>query len=337
MIVRAVVPIPRHVSGLVVLVALALAPPFLACGSSTVTSGVAIGKIGHGLSASAQTVPQGAEVCVLQDALATPAPGTAEKPAAETCAKAIKSDQLWRGAMVVLAAHADRLGALGGGTKPETAGQLEAALTRVRGSDWAEPSDPQEQAARDAVTQLANQMSAGDSKADLAKAIKDAAPPVKTVCDGLTSYLDKQVQGVIDIETEVEKRRTSHVSRRCGKVGDQGVCVSDSFLDRITYANVYGRAAAVADSHAETRDTLAAFCAAHQKLAEAAAKGQIDKDQTYLDVVAAVKAAPSSQRPSSQPPFSSASAKSRASAAPPVSQPPAASAKSSAPAPADKK
>src|SRR6185369_12659088 len=143
-------------------------------------------------------------------------------------------------------------------------------LTRVRGSDWAEPNDPQEQAARDAVTQLANQMSAGDSKADLSKAVKDASAPVKTICDGLTAYLDKQVQGVVDIETEMEKRRTGHLNRRCGKVGEQGICVSESFLDRITYANMYSRAAAVADSHAEARDTLTAFCTVHQKLADAA-------------------------------------------------------------------
>jgi hypothetical protein len=317
--------------GLVALLGLLLAPPFLACGSSTVTSGVAIGKVGHGLSTSAQTVPQGAQVCVLQDALATPPPGAVEKPVGETCAKAIKSDQIWRRTMIVLGAHADRVGALGAGAKPETAGQLEAAL--AQGGEWPEPNDQQEQAARDAATQLASQMTAGDSKADLAKVVQGAAAPVKTICDGLTSYLDKQVQGVVDIETEMEKRRTGHANRRCGKVGDQGVCVSESFLDRITYASMYSRAAALADSHAETRDTLTAFCAAHQKLAEAAANGKVEKDQTYLDVIAAVKAAPSSQPPSSQPPFSAPSAKGSASASPPSPAPPS-SPKGSAPAPA---
>jgi hypothetical protein len=240
----------------------------------------------------------------------------------ETCAKAIKSDQLWRRAMVVLAAHGDRLGALSSGEKPETTGQLEGALTRVRGPEWTEVNDPQEQAARDAVTQLVTQMSAGDSKADLAKAVKDAAPPVKTICDGLTSYLDKQLQGVNDVETEVEKRRAAHANRRCGKVGDQGFCVSESFLDRTAYASMYNRAAQVAGSHMQARDAVTTFCTVHQKLAEAAANGKLEKEQTYLDIVATVNAIPSASQPAPQQP---------------TLPPPAPSTKSSAPATPDKK
>ena len=108
MIARPVVPTRRHKTGFIALAGVALAPVFLACGGSTVTSGVAVGKFGQGLSASAQTVPQGTAVCVLQDALT---PSASEKPAGETCEKAIKSDRLWRGSMSVLAAHADRIGA----------------------------------------------------------------------------------------------------------------------------------------------------------------------------------------------------------------------------------
>jgi hypothetical protein len=300
-------------------------------------SGVAIGKVGHGLSRSAQSVPQGAEICSLQDALATPGFGV-EKPTNETCAKAIKSDQLWRRALIVLAAHGDRLEALASGEKPETAGQLEAALTRVHGPDWAEANDAQEQAARDAVTQLAGQMGAGDSKADLGKAVKDAAPPVKTLCDGLTAYLDKQVQGVADVQTEVEKRRTGHANRRCGKLGEQGVCVSESYLDRIAYANIYNRAAEVAGSHLQTRDTLSVFCTVHQKLADAASNGQLQKDQTYTDIVAAVKASPSSPTPAPLAPASgsqqpSASPPSAGSTGAPTPRPPASQAPTPSPAP----
>jgi len=292
-----IVPVPR-----LALLACLIAPVLVGCGSSTATSGVAIGKVGRGLSTSAQTVPQGAEVCVLQDALAAPAPGPAEKPPGETCAKAIKSDQIWRRAMVVLGAHADRLGTLGSGAKPENTGQLESALTGVRG-EWGEPNDAQEQAARDAVTQLANQMGASDSKTDLTKAVKDAAPQVKTLCEGLAQYLDKQVQALVEIETEVEKRRTGHKGTRCGKVGEQALCVSESYLDRVSYANVYTRAAAGADNHAQAKDTLAGFCAVHQKLADAAAKGNVDKDETTRDVVATVKSLTPTQPPSTQPPF----------------------------------
>jgi len=305
MIERVVVQIPRRVTWLVAAVGLAIAPALPACASSSVMSGVAVGKVGHGLSTSAQTVPQGAEVCALQDALATPA--AAQKPTSETCAKATKSDQLWRRAMMVLAAHADRLDALASGAKPETAGQLDAALTGVRGPDCIQVDDPQEQAARDAVTQLVTQMSAGDPKADLGKAVQEAAPRVRTICDGLTAYLDKQVQGVTDVANEVEKRRAGRTNNRCGKVGDQVVCESESFLDRIVYADLFGKAAAVQSSHMQARDTVAAFCAAHQKLAEAGANGQLQKDQTYLDIVAAVKAAPSSSQPASPTPAATAS------------------------------
>jgi hypothetical protein len=75
---------------------------------SNVMSSVAVGTFAQGLSARSQTVPQGTEVCVLQDALASPAAGTPEKPAGETCSRAIKSDQLWRRTMLVLAAHANQ-------------------------------------------------------------------------------------------------------------------------------------------------------------------------------------------------------------------------------------
>jgi hypothetical protein len=268
-----------------------------ACATNTVASGVAVGRVGHGLSAKAQTVPQGAEVCALGEALAATPPGATEKPLSETCSKAAKSDELWRRSMVVLAAHADKLDALASGAKPETAGQLEAATTGVRGADWIQVDDAQEQAARDAVAQLVSQMGTSAPKADLAKVVQDAAPHVKTLCEGLTAYLDKEVKAAADIENDVEKKRAARANHRCGMLDNRTICVSESFVDRIVYAEVYGRAAAVASSHMEARDAVATFCAAHQKLEEVSANGQLAKDQAYLDVVEAVKAAPRSQSP----------------------------------------
>src|SRR5262245_36514946 len=81
----------------------ALAAALSACGGP-VASGVAVGKVRHGLAVRAGTAPQGAEVCGLQEAIAG-----SEKPVSETCAKAVKSDHLWRRSMIVLAAHADTL------------------------------------------------------------------------------------------------------------------------------------------------------------------------------------------------------------------------------------
>ncbi len=274
-------------------VALALS----ACASGPVMSGVAVGKVGQGLGERAQTVPQGAEVCALQEAMGPATPGATEKPTSETCRKAMTSDQLWRRAMVVLGAHADRIEALAWGAKPETAGQLEAASTGVSGPDWIQVDDAQEQGARDAVAQLVNQMSTKEPKADMAKVVQDAAPHVKTLCEGLTAYLDKQVQAVADVQNEVEKKRAARANHRCGMLDNRTICVSESYVDRLVYANVYGRAAHIATSHMETRDSVAVFCAAHQKLEEAAAGGKLGKDESYAGIVEAVKAAPRAQPP----------------------------------------
>jgi hypothetical protein len=289
--------IKRLIVGMEGMGGLMLALGIPACASSTVQSGVAVGKVGHGLSAKAQTVPQGAEVCALGEALAATPPGTPEKPLTESCSKAMKSDELWRRSMVVLGAHADKLDALASGAKPETAGQLEAASTGIRGNDWIQVDDPQEQAARDAAAQLVSQMGTSAPKADLAKVVQDAAPQVKTLCEGLTAYLDKQVKAAADLQNEVEKKRAAHANHRCGMLDNRTICVSESFVDRIVYANVYGRAAGVTSGHLAARDAVAVFCAAHQKLEEAAAGGKLGKDETYAGIVEAVKAAPRSQPP----------------------------------------
>src|SRR5262245_57059319 len=84
------------VQGVCCAVALLLVP---ACGGAN-TSGAAVGRVGQDLSAHAQSVPQGTEVCALKEALAAQ-PGAAEKPLSEACSKPIQNDELWRRSIIV--------------------------------------------------------------------------------------------------------------------------------------------------------------------------------------------------------------------------------------------
>jgi hypothetical protein len=264
-----------------------------ACGGA-IASGAGVGKVGRGLAAHVDSVPQGAAVCELQEALGTPNP-SGEKAISETCKKAFKSDQLWRRTIVVLAAYGEKLEAVSSGTSPETAGRLEGALTGVRGTDWAEADGPTEQAARDAAVQLVNQMGANTSKGHLDTAVKDAAPHVKTLCDGIGSYLNTQAKAFADLRKEVDKKHLWRGSRRCGMLDERTICVSDSVVDRMVYANVFGQMATLEVNHLEASDAVASFCAAHRKLEEAAASGQLSKQKTYSEIVDAVQAVPRSQ------------------------------------------
>jgi hypothetical protein len=281
---------------------LALALLMPACGGA-VGSGAAVGKVGRGLSAHAQAVPQGAEVCAAKEALATP-PGAAEKPRSEACIKAQKSDELWRRSIIVLAAYGDMLETLASGESTDSAGQLEAAQTGVRGADWIDVEDGPEKAARTAVAQLVEQMSTSSSEGDLEKALKDAGPHVKTICDGLVPYLDAQARGLADIQAEAEKKRMSKSDRRCGSLDNRSICVSDSAADQVVYANAIGSLAALERSHADAHDAVAGFCAAHKKLEEAAADGRLSKSETYAGIVDAVKSSRRAQdraAPAAQP------------------------------------
>jgi hypothetical protein len=272
--------------------ALALMLP--ACGGA-VMSGVAVGKVGQGLSEHAHAMPQGAEVCALQEALAAPTPGTPEKPTSETCGKAAKSDQLWHRALAVLGGYGETLATMAAGTNPDTAGQLEGARTGVKDTSWIDVDAGQEPAARAAVTTLATQMSANASKGDLGRAVTDAAPHVKTLCAGLIPYLEAQAKSLADLQKDAEKRRAARTERRCGTLDTRSVCVADSMVDRVVYASLFGQAATLETSHLEAHDAVAGFCAAHTKLADAAAAGTLSKDQTYLDIVEAVKSVRRSQ------------------------------------------
>lgn len=270
---------------------LALMTP--ACGGA-VTSGVVVGKVGEDLSAHARGAPQGATVCAMQESLSAPTGGT-EKPTSDTCGKAAKSDQLWHRSMIVLGAYGETLETLASGEGTDTTGQLEAASTGVRGNDWIDVDSGPEQSARTAVSQLVTQMSTGSAKGDLAEAVKAAAPHVKTLCSGLTAYLESQAKSLADIEKEAEKRRAARTERRCGALDSRPVCVGDSMVDRMVYGSAFGQIAALESSHLEAHDAVAAFCAAHVKLEQAASAGTLSKDQTYTDVVDAVKSVHRSQ------------------------------------------
>jgi hypothetical protein len=258
-----------------------------ACGGA-VQSGVALGKVAQTVENRAASAPQGAEVCGLRDALNAP-PGS-EKPASETCGKAAKSDDLWRKTMMVIGAYGETLASLsaGGG---DNSGKIEAALTGVSGNDWATPDGPAEAAARDAATQLSNQLSTNAAGGDLGKAITNAAPHVKTICDGLVGYLETQAKSLGDIQKDTDKKRTQKQDRRCGSLDSRSICVGESVLDRMVYADVFAQASLLEHKHKEARDAVAGFCAAHKKLEAAAADGRLKSDETYQSVVDAVKSA----------------------------------------------
>lgn len=257
--------------------------------SGAVQSGVAVGRVGNSLAAQSRTAPQAAEACALQEALSAQ-PGS-EKSMSDVCGKAAKSDLLWRKSLGVLAAYGQTLGTLAQGSGGDQAGKVEAALTGVSGSDWISVDGAAEQAARDAASALVKQMAEGQAKGELGRAIQDAAPHVKTICDGLGAALDTTIKSFGDLQKEAEKKRSSHTDRRCGTAGGANLCVGESPIDRMVYGNVFAQASLLESTHQETRDTVAAFCAAHKKLEAAAADGNLSKDATYVDIVAAVKAA----------------------------------------------
>lgn len=263
---------------------LALSLP--ACGGP-VMSGVAVGKVGHNLGAHAQTLPRGAEVCAMQDALTS---SGGEKPASEVCGKAAKNDLLWRRSMKVLAAYGASLEAIASGNGGEHAGAIEAAMTGVGSGEWVEVEGAKEKAAREAASQLVAQMNAG--KGDLDKTVRDAAPHVKTICDGLGAYLEAQGKGLADAHRDVEKKRAARGDRRCGALDGRSVCVSESVVDRVVYANAFGQISVLEAGHIDAHNAVSAFCAAHKKLEEAANDGRAGKDKTYTEVVEAVKSAP---------------------------------------------
>jgi hypothetical protein len=260
-----------------------------ACGASVVRSGAGVGAVGRGLALHAADAPQAAQTCLWQDSLG-PQPAGAEKSMLDTCSKAFKSDALWRRAILVLSLYGARLESVASGADIETSGKLEASLSGVTGAGW---SDADDQAARDAVTTLVNQMGATtDSHTDLSKLVQDAAPPVKTLCDGIGGYLDTQSQNLVTIRKDIDKKRMSKAIRRCGMLEKQTICVADTVVDRMVYADVFGQTITLESKTLEARDQIGRFCVAHERLASAAGNGQLSKKQTYFDIVDAVKVVP---------------------------------------------
>ncbi|MFT3768176.1 MAG: hypothetical protein QM820_22220 [Minicystis sp.] len=281
--------IPRSFGwrGAIGLLSLLLTVP--ACGGA-VGAGVAVGKAGGDLSGRAHTVPRGAEVCALQEALSAPAGGS-EKALSDTCGKALRSDQLWRRSMIVLAAHGSTLEELASGKDTDNAGAIQAAGTGIRGSSWIDVESGPEQAARDAAAKLVVQMETHAAGGDLAKAIKDAGPHVKVLCDGLTAYLEAQGKSLSDIARDAEKKHTTRADRRCGSLDGRNLCVGESVVDRHVYGSLFGEVALLEAEHQDAHDAVAGFCAAHRKLEEAANDGRLSSGKTYAEVVDAVKGA----------------------------------------------
>ena len=91
MIERAARRIALRITWRTVLGSAALAILTPSCATRGVKSGAAVGQLGQGLAMHSDSVPQGAEACAMQEALA-PATGGVEKPVSETCGKALNKN-----------------------------------------------------------------------------------------------------------------------------------------------------------------------------------------------------------------------------------------------------
>jgi hypothetical protein len=234
-------------------------------------------------------VPQGAEICAVREGLAAQQ-GTPKKAWSEACAKMHKRDELYRRALVALAAHGETLASIA--EESDHAGELEAARLGVSGPTWIEVEEGPDKAAREAVAQLADQMSKASGEPDLAQAITDAAPHVKTLCEHLGSYLEEQATGLDELTVEIENKRDAPTERRCGMLDQsRSLCVSETVADRVIYAQALGQLTLSAANHAAAQRDVAAFCSAHEELEKAATAGTLDDDATYAAIVEAVKRA----------------------------------------------
>ncbi len=74
-------------------------------------------------------------------------------------------------------------------------------------------------------------------------------------------------------------------------IDTKSFCVGESAQDRLDQGTQYGELTALTQSYLDAKNALSRFCAAHAKLAEAAAKGKVKSSETASAVVAAVKAA----------------------------------------------
>jgi hypothetical protein len=265
-----------------------------ACGGSVVRSGAGVGNVGQGLSVYADGASRTAELCLLGDSLGTQS-GGAEKSLTDSCRKAQKEDLLWRRAMLTLSLYGQRLAWAAEGEDAETSGKLEGALSGVGGADW---SDADDQNSRDAVTQLVEQMNAAATsggKVDVNKLVIDAATPIKTLCATLGTHFEAQLRDLALARKDVDKKSMSRAIRRCATYETHTICVADTVVDRMVYSEVFARIVAMENSTYDAKDGVARFCAAHDKLAEAAQNNQLGKKETFAAIVNAVKAVPRNQ------------------------------------------
>lgn len=268
-----------------------------ACGGGAVVPAAAVGKVGGSLSSHAHNVPQGAEVCALKEAIEKP-PGK-RGSVMEPCEDGLKSDQLWRGSMGVLAAYGRHLEAVSAGADPQGSGKLQAAMTGIRGQSWIDVEDGVEKAARTAAANLVDQLGKSTADSELEEIVKAAAPHVTTLCDGLEPYLEAQAQTVGELRKQLPEKEKAPSSRRCAMLDNRSICMADNVVDRMTYAGTFGHLASLESSHRDARNAVAAFCAAHAKLEKAAKAGELSDDETGHAVAAAVKdAIPERSEPS---------------------------------------
>lgn len=268
----------------------ALATLLLACGGGGLTPAAAVGKVGGNLSAHAHSVPQGAELCALKEAMKA-AGGKAKTSVTDPCKEHLKRDQVWRRSMTALAAYGEHIEAVSEGLDPETSGRLQAALTGVRSPNWIDVEGDKEQAARKAVAELVSQMDKSTADNDLASIVNAAAPHVKKICDGLQPYLEEQAQAAAELSDEIPKKQKAPTARRCAMIDNRPICMADNVVDHMVYATEFGRLAAMEAGHRDASQAVAAFCAAHAKLDKAAAEGSLDDDETGRAVVDEVKRA----------------------------------------------
>ncbi|HEY4121255.1 MAG TPA: hypothetical protein VGM56_25495 [Byssovorax sp.] len=270
------------------------------CGGA-IASGAAVGKVGRDLGAHAQAAPQGAEVCALKEALAA-SPGGTEKAMSEACTKQLAKDELWRRTIVVLGAYGETLDQVASGNRGDNTGKLEAARTGVQGNSWIQVEGGPETAARDAAGQLVELLSTKGGSDDAEGLVKEAAPHVKTICQGLVPYLDEQARAFGDVEKEIEKRRAAKSDHRCTTFENKSICVGESASDRVIYGEAFGQLVLAEHNHAETRGAVAGFCAAHERLADAASKGNLGDSATFKDVLDAVRTSAHEAPPPPSPP-----------------------------------
>ena len=251
------------------------------CANRATLPGAAVGDLGSSLATHADSVPRGAEACALEEGFKRQA-GDQKK-----CAEEDDRDRLWGISLDVLGGYSRSLVALAQKTDPAHTGKLEAEMTLVRDENFVDVEGEDE--ARKATFELVTQMRERDDDAKLDSVIEAAAPSVQTLCDGLLAYLGTQEQRFIALSKDVDtKLQASPGPPRCTKVGGQSVCVGNSVLDYLNFAETKARLDTLTREHAAARNGVAAFCVAHYTVAEDAKAGSLKGKESYEKVLGAV-------------------------------------------------